>query len=106
MKFGEYPAFGPRIPSRLLRTFESDKELFFKGRQAENQGLGVGAFAYYRQIVERQFARLLEKMAEAAKSLGASDDLAILVQASKDNQFTKAVNTVKDHIPEGRAIAP
>src|SRR5262249_48083581 len=51
-KLGEEPPYGPPTPSRLLRLFESEKDNFLKGRRSESQGLGIGAFGYYRRVVE------------------------------------------------------
>ena len=47
-KFGEYPAFGPPTPGRLLRLLKKDREIFLKGRRCEAQGLGIGAFVQTR----------------------------------------------------------
>ena len=52
-KYGELPPFGPQTPARLLRLFGQDRETFLKGRQCEVHGLGIGAFTYYRRVVER-----------------------------------------------------
>ena len=51
-KLGEYPPFGPPTPSRVMKLVGADRELFIKGRRAELRGLGIGAFAYYRRVVE------------------------------------------------------
>ena len=61
VKYGEMPAFGPPLPARLLNMVGADGALLRKGRQTENQSLGIGAFAYYRRVVENQKNRLLER---------------------------------------------
>lgn len=53
-KFGELPPFGPPTPPRLIKLIGPDRDDFLKGRRCENQGLGVGAFIYYRRVVENQ----------------------------------------------------
>jgi hypothetical protein len=53
-KFGELPPYGPPTPSRLISLLGSGRELFLKGRRCEMQGLGIGAFVYYRRVVENQ----------------------------------------------------
>jgi hypothetical protein len=53
-KLGEFPPFGPPTPSRVMKLVGEDRELFLKGRRAELHGLGIGAFAYYRRVVEEQ----------------------------------------------------
>lgn len=41
-KFGELPNFGPPNPPRLITLIRPQRELFVKGRRAENQGMGIG----------------------------------------------------------------
>jgi hypothetical protein len=48
-KLGEIPPLSQRIPSRLRTLVGTDQEKFDKGLRSEAHGLGVGAFAYYRQ---------------------------------------------------------
>ena len=75
VKYGEMPAFGPPLPARLLKMVGGDGALLRKGRRAENQSLGIGAFAYYRRVVENQKDRLLEEFHKAAVRLGADQEL-------------------------------
>ena len=66
-KFGEVPAFGSDVPARVITLIGPDRDLFLSGRRAENRGLGIGAFAYYRRVVENQKGRIVEEMAKVAK---------------------------------------
>ena len=70
-KIGEWPPFGPPTPARVITLIGPDRDLFLRGKRAENQGLGIGAFAYYRRVVENQKSRLITKIGEVAKVLGA-----------------------------------
>jgi len=54
MKLGETPPFGPHVPSRVITLIGPDREEFLLGRRAESLGLGIGAFAYYRRVVEAE----------------------------------------------------
>lgn len=100
-KIGEHPAFGPPVPSRVISLIGPDRDLFLRGRNSENQGLGIGAFAYYRRVVENQWQRLVGEVISVAKHIGARPEtLAVLEAASKENQFSRAVEQVKDAIPE------
>lgn len=99
-KFGELPQFGPPIPSRVISMIGPDRELFIRGRRAENQGLGIGAFAYYRRVVENQWGRILQDITKVAQRLGAPAAVTtVLAAASNETQFSKAVESVKDAIP-------
>jgi len=69
LKFGEIPRFGPPIPNRLLRLFGSDSRIFLKGRQSENHGLGIGAFSYYRRVVESHKDQLFDEVIKVAAKI-------------------------------------
>ena len=104
-KFGEMPSFGTPTPTRLLKLIEPDKEVFFKGRQCENHGLGIGAFAYYRRVVEDQKNRILDRIINAAETLFAPQDMIDTLTSAKDeHQFQKALDSVKDAVPPGLLI--
>ncbi|MCW9705799.1 hypothetical protein [Fodinibius salsisoli] len=104
-KFGEYPTFGPRIPSRVISLIGPDRQLFLKGRRAENQGLGIGAFSYYRRVVENQKNRIIREIIRVADRIGADDQMIEnLKEAEKETQFSKSVELIKDGIPESLLI--
>jgi hypothetical protein len=104
-KYGEIPPFGPPSPSKVISLVGPDRELFLKGRRAENQGLGVGAFAYYRQIIERQKYRLFNEIKKVTKRLGgSSEDLKLFDRAISEIQFNKAVDLVKAALPQSLLI--
>jgi hypothetical protein len=101
LKFGERPAFGPPTPTRLLKLLGEQREIFLKGRRCENQGLGVGAFAYYRRVVEHQKNRILDEIIKVSEKLGADKDLTKLLDTAKaETQFSKSISLVKDAIPQ------
>ena len=102
MKFGEFPSFGAPLPPRLRRFTGDDHELFLKGWRSECRGLGIGSFSYYRRVVESQKGRIIAEIRKAAVHLQASDELLErLDQAKQETQFTKAIDLVKDAIPDG-----
>jgi hypothetical protein len=99
-KYGEAPPFGPPTPSRLLALLEDEKETFLKGRKSEHQGLGIGAFAYYRRVVENQKNRFLDEIIKVAERTGANPATIAKLQAAKvETRFTNAMEMVKDAIP-------
>ena len=101
IKLGEFPSFGPPIPSRVITLIGPDREVFIRGRRAENQGLGIGAFAYYRRVVENQKGRLIAEIGKVAKRLGAdSEVLHRFERAAKETQFSTAIDQVKEVIPQ------
>ncbi len=92
-------------PDRLLKLFGDDRAIFLKGRQCENQGLGVGAYSYYRRVVENQKNRILDKIIEIAERVGFDAGSVDSLKAAKnESQFTRALDSVKDVIPESLLV--
>ncbi len=103
IKYGEVPSFGPPLPNRLLRLLEEggDKDLFLKGRQCENQGLGVGAFSYYRRVVESKKAALIQEILNVAETVNAPQATKDTLNAAMgEHQFKTSVEMIRDAIPE------
>lgn len=104
-KIGEIPPFGPPTPPRLIKLIGPDRDLFLQGRRCENQGLGIGAFVYYRRVVENQKNRIISEIIKVASKLGVEKEaLDELELAIKETQFTKALDSVKHGIPQALLI--
>ena len=100
-KFGELPVFGPRTPSKLISLVGPDREDFLKGRRCESQGLGVGAFAYYRRIVENQKDRILDEIIRVSDKLSVPNEIIVKLKIAKNEQnFSKSVLPLKNAIPQ------
>lgn len=100
-KLGEMPPFGPHVPARVIKLIGPDKDFFLMGRRAESQGMGIGAFSYYRRVVENQKNRILDEVINVGEKTGfASEYIDILRQAKDEIQFLKAMDIVKEAIPQ------
>jgi hypothetical protein len=62
IKLGEWPGFGPHTPAKVISLIGGDRDLFLVGRRAESQGMGIGAFSYYRRVVESQKSRIFDEV--------------------------------------------
>jgi len=101
LKVGEDPPFGPPVPSRVISLIGPDRENFLKGRHSENQGLGIGAFAYYRRIVEDHKDRILDELISACKKLATPPEIIKdLENVKRETQFAKAIDSIKPGLPE------
>ena len=98
-KFGELPEYGPPTPSRLIKLIGDDREIFLKGLTSESQGLGIGAFGYYRHVVEKQKNRILDHIINVAKKAGSDQSVRALEAAKRETQVSDALKSVKDAIP-------
>jgi hypothetical protein len=104
-KFGELPPYGPPTPARLIRLFENERETYLRGRQCENLGLGIGAFVYYRRVVESQKNRILDEIIRVSEKIGADPGMIEILQKAKNEiQFSKALASVKDALPQALLI--
>ena len=104
-KLGEFPPYGPPVSPKLIRLIQPDSDMFMQGRRCENQGFGIGAFAYYRRVVENQKNRILGEIVKVSEKIGVPQDkIDILRAAIEEIQFRKALNMAKDAIPESLLI--
>ena len=105
LKLGEAPPFGPPTPSRVMKLVGEDRELFLKRRRAELHGLGIGAFAYYRRVVEEQKGRIIEEIGKVALKISPSKETeGLFGKAKAETQFTTAIDMIKSAIPEAVLI--
>jgi hypothetical protein len=100
MKIGEYPELHIDLPSSLPSLLGEEYHYLIKGLKCEKQGLGIGAFSYYRRVVEKQKGRFFKRIADVARKLNVPDDIVRgLEKAAQEDQFAKAVDDSKDFIP-------
>lgn len=106
LKVGQKPAFGPPTPSRLTRLLEkAELENFRRGRRCESQGMGIGAFAYYRRTVENQKGRLFDSIVSALHKVAPNSALISELEAAKNEiSFTKAMGKIRSALPESLLI--
>lgn len=101
LKIGEYPELYIKLPSNLSSLFGEDYNYFIKGLKCEKRGLGLGAYSYYRRVVENQKDRLLGEILKVSEKLSARQEIIdTLKNAISETQFSKAMDMVKESLPE------
>jgi len=97
-KIYQDPPFGAPIPKRLFYVVgEANRESFLQARRAIARGLGIGAYAYYRRIVENKKFDLIRSILEIAQATNASEkQIELLKRAQSETQFTKAIENLRD----------
>lgn len=104
-KYGELPPFGVPVSNAVLRLFGKEAPLFMKGRQCENLGFGVAAFAYYRRVVENHKNDIMDAIIKVCQTLNVGPEFVEELQAAKaEISFQKSVETMKAGIPQGLLI--
>jgi len=92
------PPFGTPIPSNFYSVIgESNREHFLQARRSIARGLGVGAYAYYRRIIENEKLNLVSAVLKVARATSApADQIATLEAAAKERQFSKSIGMLND----------
>lgn len=100
MKIGEWPPFGPHVPPKVITIIGPDRDLFLMGRRAESQSMGIGAFAYYRRVVENQKNRILDEIIRVSIKINApAETIEKIESAKKETHFSKSIDLIKDAMP-------
>jgi hypothetical protein len=104
-KIGQTPRHGKRIPSKTSKIIGKERDLFFKGSISENQGLGIGAFSYYRRVLDLQKDKIFDEVIKVLKLTTGNEALTKeLTDAKAETQFTKAVDKIQTALPDGLLI--
>lgn len=99
LKYGENPpAIGP-APRALQDLLGDQWPLYIQGRRSELAGLGIGAFTYYRRVVENIWQTVLKRLVEVAQIEGSSDKVKALEGAQGEREFTRSMDAAKGYIP-------
>jgi hypothetical protein len=99
MKIGQYPAWEVHGMPNLEKLLGKHAGYFKKGQICESQGYGIGAFGYYRRIVEEVIDELLNEISD----LLTGDELYKYKEALEKTKKTivtaEKIELVKDLLP-------
>ncbi len=100
VKLGEWPSYGPQVSAGVLTLLGHDRDRFIMGRRAEDQGYGIGALAYYRQVILNQKNRILERIVRVLQKTDAPQaDMARLKTALSERSFSRSVAVIGRSVP-------
>lgn len=104
-KFGEFPSFGPPTPPRAMSLIGGDRDLFLQGRRCELQGLGIGAFTYYRRVIEDQRNRIFDEIIRVLEKTDPANEVISDIRAAKnEQQFSKSIDAIKHALPSSLLV--
>lgn len=104
-KVGELPRFGEPRPDVVSDVLDDEIKFFEYGYQAERDGLGIGAFAYYRRFVESHKDKIIEQIRKVAVAQNLDKSIIDgLDRAAIKREFKAAVDEIKDAIPDSLKI--
>ena len=98
-KIGQYPA--PEVnPDKIFKDFLSkeDIEFYKKAKQNLNFNYGIGAFAYFRRIVENEILNITKKLIDDNQT--AKEKLDPALKLFKENhQMKRLIETLTPFLP-------
>lgn len=99
MKVGQEPPWDIAIERDLERSLGEHTENYKKGLICESQGYGIGAFAYYRRIVEDIIDQLLNEISGLMAGVEREQYLHALEKTQKTRVAQEKIDLVKDLLP-------
>lgn len=99
-KIGQFPPIAT-IANKETYIFlrEEDKHFYEKARQCLVHGFGMGAFAYFRRIIENEIKHIIEELIEA-KVENYDKIKNVYIQFNRDHQMGKLIDETNIFIPE------
>ena len=96
-KIGQLPSIEKTIDNDLKSWLsKADVMLYEKGLRCETNGFGIGAYSYFRRIVENNIEKILDDIAETSDSQELIDAIS---EAKKQHSATDRLEIVKNHTP-------
>jgi hypothetical protein len=99
MKVGQEPPWDISIDRTLKKTLGDRADYYKKGLICESQSYGIGAFAYYRRIIEEIIDELLTEIAGLMAGEEQDRYLEALEQVKKTKVTQDKIALVKDLLP-------
>ena len=98
-KVGQYPPWNINIERNLKEILKNYSENYKKGKTCESQSYGIGAFAYYRRIVEDVIGELLESIQDLMIGEELEKYQEALEEVRKTKNTADKIALVKDLLP-------
>jgi hypothetical protein len=98
-KAGQHPAWSIEVSKQFEAMLRDHKETYKKGLICESQGYGIGAFAYYRRIVELVIGDLLESIDDLMDGAEKEAYKEALVSTKNSRDAKTKIDLVKHLLP-------
>lgn len=99
-KIGQYPPLDISIPKDLKKIIDEEyKDYYKKGKNSENFGHGIGAYVYYRRIIEGIINKFIEKIQYFMTNEEKEKYEELLDRAKKEKNTTTKIEIIKDLVP-------
>lgn len=96
-KVGQLPTVEDTLDADLEKWLKAkDKDLYKKGMRSEAHGFGIGAFGYFRRILENNIGNILDEIDTITDSQELKNAIA---EAKKQHNAADRLDIIKDHVP-------
>jgi hypothetical protein len=99
MKIGQYPPWSIDSPQELKSALGDHEDLYKRGMVCEGHNYGIGAFAYYRRIVEKIIDQMLEDVAQLLEGVDREKYQAQLAAVQGTHVAAEKIAVVKAMLP-------
>ena len=100
-KVGQYPPWSIEMDRELEKLLGKHSDFYKCGLVCESHGYGIGAFAYYRRIIEEIIDQLLESVEEVFTNAEEKTKYKTALEEVKGTQVTQEkIEIVKDLLPD------
>ena len=99
-KIGQFPPFEITPESYLIKYLnKEDKVNYKKGLLLLSQSYGIGAYAYYRRIVENEILRIIKDISKL--DFADAEKIKILLRKYEENhQMSKLIEGIYKYLPD------
>lgn len=102
-KVGQLPSAESAIDGEIKKWLKKqDLDLYKKGVRSEANGFGIGAFGYFRRIMENNIEKILN---EVSKTSDSQELIDAIEEAKKEHTAAKRLELVKEHAPSSFEVA-
>ncbi len=99
-KRGQWPAWKVKIGKRLEKALGLWRDLYIKGAACESESFGIGAFIYYRRVVDGIVDELLSQVSDSMNGEERVAFDAKVKEAERVRRADQKLDLVKDVLPE------
>lgn len=99
MKVGQHPAWDIRGDKKIEKLLGNRRQFWRRGFICETQGYGIGAFSYYRRIVELIIGDLLDDLRDSISPAVLPEYEEAIVKVKAAHQASEKINIAKDLLP-------
>lgn len=103
-KVGAFPQI-KIVPDKIVtKYFKRDTNIFYyKGLNALNQNFGIGAFAYFRRIIEKELINIINDIKSLPDSHSAEIEN-LLIKHNENPKISTIYDNIFEHLPNSLKV--